>query len=177
MEPPIPVAVPKAGPAPLPALAAYLAPFAPLFRRAQSRQSLERYVTGLLTDLPRKNCDTIASVVAGTSTERLQHLLTDADWQADALDERRVRPMVARSPRDGILVLDDTSFPKKGTHSVGVQPQYCGALGKVATCQVVVSAEYVADEPASSTPLHWPVTARLCLPEGWANDPERRKHA
>ena len=86
METTIPVAVPKAGPAPLPELAAYLAPFAPLFRRAQSRHSLERYVTGLLTDLPRKNCDTIAAAVAGTSTERLQHLLTDADWEPEALD-------------------------------------------------------------------------------------------
>jgi hypothetical protein len=64
--------VPKASPAPLPALATYLALFAPIFRRSTSRESLERYVTGLLTDLPRKNCDTIAAAVAGTSTERLQ---------------------------------------------------------------------------------------------------------
>ena len=147
MEFPIPVAVPKAGPAPLPELAAYLAPFAPLFRRAQSRQSLERYVTGLLTDLPRKNCDTIAAAVAGTSTERLQHLLTDADWAPEALDEARVRPLVALSPPGGVLVLDDTGLPKKGTASVGVAPQYSGTLGKVANCQVVVSAEYVEDAP------------------------------
>src|SRR5436309_1078126 len=166
--------VPQASPTPLPELAVFLTPFAPLFRRAESRESLERYVTGLLTDLPRKNCDTIAATVAGTSTERLQHFLTDADWDADALDERRVRQLVARSPQDGILVLDDTSFPKKGKRSVGVQPQYCGALGKIANCQVVVSAEYVADAPTSSTPLHWPVTSRLFLPEGWADDPERR---
>src|SRR5438270_12372230 len=159
---------PKAAPTPLPELDRFLQPYRSLFQRAQSRQSLDRYVTDLLTDLPRKNCDTIAATVAGTSTERLQHLLTDADWQADVLDEQRVRQLVARSPHDGILVLDDTSFPKKGKHSVGVQPQYCGALGKVANCQVVVSAEYVVDDPASSTPLHWPVAARLFLPEGWA---------
>jgi SRSO17 transposase len=139
--------VPKASPAPLPELASFLAPFAPLFRRSQSRESLERYVTGLLTDLPRKNCDTIAGAVAGTSTERLQHLLTDADWDSRALDEARVRLLTERSPASGILVLDDTAFPKKGTRSVGVQPQYCGVLGKIANCQVVVSAEYVADVP------------------------------
>src|SRR5215217_1710350 len=98
MESPIPVAVPKAGPAPLPELAAYLAPCAPLFRRAQSRQSLERYVTGLLTDLPRKNCDTIAAAVAGTSAERLQHLLTDADWDSLKLDGARVRSLSQKSP-------------------------------------------------------------------------------
>jgi SRSO17 transposase len=171
------ITVPKASPAPLPELASYLAPFAPLLQRSQSRESVERYITGLLTDLPRKNCETIAAAVAGTSTERLQHLLTDADWDPEKLDEVRVRRLASQSPREGILVLDDTSFPKKGTRSVGVQPQYCGALGKIANCQVVVSAEYVADEPASSTPLHWPVTARLFLPERWADDPARRKTA
>jgi SRSO17 transposase len=169
--------LPKASPDPLPELATFLAPFAPLFRRSQSRESLERYVTGLLTDLPRKNCDTIAAAVAGTSTERLQHFLTDADWDPLALDEQRVRQLVPQTPPDGILVLDDTSFPKQGKQSVGVQRQYCGALGKRANCQVVASAEYVADEPAASAPLHWPVTAHLYLPERWADDPQRRKRA
>src|SRR5260370_11780802 len=131
-----PITVPKASPDPLPELAPFLTPFAPLFRRSQSRESLERYITGLLTDLPRKNCDTIAAAVAGTSTERLQHLLTDAEWDPLALDEWRVRQLAQRSPSGGILVLDDTAFPKKGTQSVGVQPQYCGTLGKVANCQV-----------------------------------------
>lgn len=72
------------GPTPCPKLrvSPFLEPFAPLFRRSQSRHSLERYITGLLTDLDRKNCDTIAAAVAGTSTERLQHLLTDADWDS-----------------------------------------------------------------------------------------------
>src|SRR5579859_4820294 len=105
--------LPKASPAPLPELASYLAAFAPLFRRSQSRESLERYVTGLLTDLPRKNCDTIAAAVAGTSTERLQHLLTDAEWDPLQLDEARVCQLVAKTPPEGILVLDDTAFPQK----------------------------------------------------------------
>ena len=74
-----------------------------------------------------------------------------------------------------MLVIDDTSFPKQGKASVGVARQYCGALGKRANCQVVVSAEYLADEPESSRPLHWPVSGRLYLPEGWANDRERRE--
>jgi SRSO17 transposase len=167
----------KASPDALPEVAAFLEPFAPLFRRTESRESLERYVTGLLTDLPRKNCDTIAAAVAGTSTERLQHLLTDADWDPLALDEQRVRALAAQSPAGGILILDDTSFPKQGTQSVGVQRQYCGALGKRANCQVIVSAEYIADEPGSRTPLHWPVTAQLYLPESWATDLERRTRA
>ncbi len=167
----------KASPDPLPELAAFLAPFSPLFRRTESRESLERYVTGLLTDLSRKNCDTIAAAVAGTSIERLQHLLTDADWDPVALDEARVRSLAATSPRDGILALDDSGLPKQGKRSVGVQPQYCGALGKIANCQVAVSADYIADDPASSAPLHWPVSGRLFLPERWADDPERRTRA
>lgn len=105
-------AVPKASSEPLPELAEFLKPFAPLFRRRQSRRSLERYITGLLTDLGRKNCQTIASAVAGTSTERLQHLLTDAEWDPLELDAARVRSLSKRSPKGGILILDDTSLPK-----------------------------------------------------------------
>src|SRR5919202_1290681 len=96
----------KACPVPLPELAVFLEPFASLFRRSESRESLERYVTGLLTDLPRKNCDTIAAAVAGTSTERLQHLLTDATWEPQALDVQRVQTLVVQSPPQGLLVLD-----------------------------------------------------------------------
>jgi len=130
-----------------------------------------------LTDLGRKNCEAIAAALAGTSTERLQHLLTDADWDPVALDDARVRQLAASSPHDGILALDDSGLPKQGKRSVGVQRQYCGALGKIANCQVVVRAEYTAEEPAASTPLHWPVSGRLFLPERWADDAERRKQA
>ncbi len=168
--------VPKASPDALPELAAFLEPFAPLFRRHTSRDSMERYLTGLLTDLPHKTADTIAAAVAGTSTERLQHLLTDAAWDALALDEARVKRLLAiHPPTTGILVLDDTGLPKKGSASVGVAAQYSGTLGKIGNCQVVVSAEYLADDPASSTPFHFPVSARLYLPESWISDDERRK--
>lgn len=166
--------VPKASPATLPELATYLAPFAPLFRRSTSRESVERYLTGLLTDLPRKNCDTIADAVAATSTERLQHLLTDAAWDPQALDQHRVTTLVAQSPPQGLLVLDDTGLPKQGRGSVGVARQYSGTLGKVANCQIVVSAHYVADEPTSSAPVHWPITAQLYLPDAWATELARR---
>jgi SRSO17 transposase len=170
--------VPKASPEPLPKLTAFLEPFAPLFRRHTSRDSMERYLTGLLTDLPHKTCDTIADVIAGTSVERLQHLLTDAAWDPLALDEARVKRLLEVHPvSDGILVFDDTGLPKKGSASVGVAPQYSGTLGKIGNCQVVVSAEYLADDPASSTPFHWPVSARLFLPESWAQDGKRRQQA
>jgi SRSO17 transposase len=72
------------------------------------------------------------------------------------------------------LVLDDTGLPKQGRSSVGVARQYAGTLGKVANCQVVVSVHYVADEPTSRAPVHWPITAQLYLPEAWATDAARR---
>ena len=81
----------------------------------------------LLSDLPHKTCDTIANVIAGTSTERLQHLLTNAAWDPLQLDEAHVKRLLALRPvTDGILVFDDTGLPKKGTASVGVAPQYSG---------------------------------------------------
>jgi SRSO17 transposase len=100
--------------------------------------------------------------------------LTDATWDPQALDQQRVTTLVAQSPPQGLLVLDDTGLPKQGRSSVGVARQYSGTLGKVANCQVVVSAHYIADEPTSSAPVHWPLTARLYLPETWATDQARR---
>ncbi len=80
--------VPKASPEPLPEMTAFLEPFAPLFRRHTSRDSMERYLTGLLTDLPHKTCETIADVIAGTTTERLQHLLVKSTKSEQILRQR-----------------------------------------------------------------------------------------
>jgi SRSO17 transposase len=165
--------LPKGSPDPLPELATFLQPFAPLFRRATSRRSLERYLTGLLTDLPRKNCEAIAQAVANTSLEQLQHLLTDAAWDPLALDELGVRFLVDQSPKNGVLILDDTGLPKQGKASVGVPHQDSGTLGKQGNCQLVVSAQYVIDDPTTSQPLHWPISARLYLPEAWTEDRNR----
>ena len=151
-----------------------MAPFASRFRRATSRASGTRSLTGFLPYLPPQNCATIAAAVAGTSTARLQHLLTDATWDLQALDGQRVRALAAQSPPHGLLLLDDTGLPKQGRGSAGVARQYSGTLGKVANCQVVVSAHYVADEPTSRAPVHWPLAARLYLPEVWAADSARR---
>jgi SRSO17 transposase len=158
------ITLPKGSPDPLPEFAAYLKPFAPLFRRSTSRSSLECYVTGLLTDLPRKNCEAIAQAVANTSLEQLQLLLTDAAWDSQALDEQRVRLLVKRSPANGVLLLDDTDLPKQGQASVGVHHQYSGTLGKQGNCQIVVSAQYVVADPTTSQPLHGrSVHASICL--------------
>lgn len=165
--------LPKGSPDPLPELEAFLKPFAPLFRRETSRRTLEHYVTGLLTDLPRKNCEAVAQAISHTSLEQLQHLLTDAAWDPLALDEQRVHALVERSPRQGVLVLDEVGLPKQGRSSVGVQHQYCGALGKQGNCQVGASAEYVVDTPKTPRPLHWLTSARLYLPQSWVEDAAR----
>ena len=169
--------VPQASPQPLPEVAAYLAPFRALFRYRPSWESVERYITGLLTDLGRKNCEVLAATLAGTSVERLQHLLTDASWDPLALDEQRVRQWVASSPPGGVLVLDDTGLPKQGKASAGVARQYSGTLGKKGNCQILVSATYVEDRLERSDPLHWPVSAHLYLPESWTTDQARCRRA
>ena len=171
------VVIPKASPDALPELRGFLRPFVGVFRRDETMRSIERYVTGLLTDLEHKNCDTIAAAVAGTSSERLQYALTDADWEPQDLDERRVRILSKSSPSGGLLILDDTGQAKKGTKSAGVARQYSGTLGKVGNCQVVVTGEYAADEAGESRPLHWPVTARLYLPQAWTDDRKRCQEA
>src|SRR6476659_9658587 len=151
-------------PTELPAeLAAFLEPFRVQFARSEPRHALGRYLAGLLTDHPNKNCDTLAAVVPGTSGQRLQGLLTDMRWDEDALNRQRVERMLALPTEgDGVLIFDDTGFPKQGAASVGVARQYSGTLGKTGNCQVAVTCHYAERTVA------WPVAARLYLPKSWA---------
>jgi SRSO17 transposase len=88
---------------------------------------LERYTTGLLTELPNKNGETIAQAAPGTSAQRLQEFLTNMPWDEEDLNRWRVQKMIADATTgDGVLVFDDTGFPKQGRASVGVaQQEYC----------------------------------------------------
>jgi SRSO17 transposase len=161
-----------ASPAVLPELQTFLDAFQVRFRRPEGRVALERYTTGLLTELPNKNGDTIAQAVPGTSAQRLQEFLTNMPWDEEDLNRQRVHKMIAEATTsDGVLVFDDTGFPKQGTASVGVARQYSGTLGKVGNCQVAVTCCY-ADPQAA-----WPVAVRLYLPHAWAQDPARRQQA
>jgi len=159
----------KAGTRPLGDLAAFLAPFAGLVRRSESRRALERYTTGLLADTADKTAAALGRVVPATNAQQLQELLTRTAWDAAAMDRLRIATMVARaSVGDGVVIIDDTGFAKKGTYSVGVARQYSGTLGRVDNCQVLVSAHYV------DRVFDWPITARLFLPEEWGADAARR---
>lgn len=164
--------LPRAPAAPLPELAEFLAPLEVHFTQRPSAQSLERYVTGLLTEQPAKNCDTLAQVLPGTSEQRLQYLLTDMAWDHADLNRQRVRRMLTLPTEgDAVLIFDDTGFAKQGASSVGVQRQYSGTLGKTGNCQVAVTCHYAERTVA------WPVDTRLYLPHRWADDRDRRRAA
>src|SRR3954465_14981550 len=164
--------VPLAPGEPMPALDEFLRPFRVHFARSEATHALERYLTGMFTQHPNKNCDTIAQVVPDTSEQSLQGLLTAMRWDHDDLNRDRVRRLLTLPTEgDGALIFDDTGFAKQGRCSVGVARQYSGTLGKVGNCQVTVNCHY------AERTLAWPVATRLSLPEHWADDAERRKKA
>ncbi len=164
--------IPQAPREPIPELTEFLEPFQIYFKRRESQTALDRYLTGLLTDHPNKNCDTLARIVPGSSEQQLQGLVTQMVWDDERLNRQRVEVMQGLATEgDGVLVFDDTGFAKQGRHSVGVARQYSGTLGKVANCQVTVNCHY------AERTLAWPVATRLYLPKEWSEDAERRARA
>src|SRR5690349_1984171 len=164
--------IPQVPSTPLPELAEFLEPFRAHFRRSEGRQTLERYLSGLLTEHPNKNCDTLAQVVPGTSEQRLQGLMTAIDWDEQDLNRQRVAIMLRLpSEGDGVLIFDDTGFAKQGRCSVGVARQYSGTLGKTGNCQVAVNCHY------AERTIAWPVATQLYLHESWAKDRARCRKA
>jgi SRSO17 transposase len=137
------------------------------------------YCTGLMLPGERKSVEPMAARVAPTAVrsvhQRLHHFVADAPWSDVAvLGAVRSHVLSAVRKRVGapeVLIIDDTGFPKQGTHSVGVARQYCGQLGKQDNCQVAVSLS-LANEHYSV-----PVGYRLYLPKDWSGDLQRRKKA
>ena len=150
-------------------LTRWLDQFKDCFGHRAQRVSLRQYVDGVLGDSARKSMSAmLARVSEPTSYQAFQHFITHAPWEAETL-WRRLRAVLPE--RTGILILDETSFPKAGSHSVGVARQYCGALGKVANCQVAVTAVLWTGRRA------WPLGALLYLPQEWTGDLVRRAAA
>jgi len=142
------------------------------FARSEPRQRAVGYIRGLLGDTERKNGWQLAEHLGEATPDGVQHLLARADWDADAVRDDLTRYVAdALGDPGGVLVVDETGFPKRGDHSVGVQRQYCGALGKVENCQVGVFLGYVS---ARGRAL---LDRALYLPKEWAADGTRRKRA
>src|SRR5664279_3749146 len=139
---------------------------------------LRNYCTGLLLDGERKSVEPMAARLAPDHVqamhESLHHFVAQSPWSdADMLRQVRdyVLPAMQKNGPVTAWVVDETSFVKKGTHSVGVARQYCGRLGKKENCQVAVSLSGAT--ASGSLPIAW----RLYLPEEWANDLGRRRQA
>src|SRR5918995_6203766 len=156
-------------------LADYAASFRDNFNRPRQAVWCGVYLRGLLQDGDRKSAEPMAARVplppsldVSDPDQALQQFLGQSTWDERAVLKRYRASMAAKfADPAGIFVIDDTTFPKQGRHSVGVQRQYCGALGKKANCQCAVSVHYVAPRG------HYPLTMRLYLPESWRKDPGR----
>ena len=158
--------------------AAYVKGLAGVIGHADRTGPLRDYCTGLMLPGERKSVEPMAARTAPARTaaqhQSLLHFVGVATW-SDEKVLAKVREMVLPAiEKDGPIeawIIDDTSFPKQGKHSVGVHHQYCGQLGKQANCQVTVSLS-IANHTASL-----PVAYRLYLPEDWTKDRARRKQA
>jgi SRSO17 transposase len=138
------------------------------FARVEPRRRARAFVLGLLADLPRKNCWTIAEHAGDASPDGLQHLLAGAVWDHDAVRDD-IRDWLVERLADpaGVLVVDETGDLKKGASTVGVQRQYTGTAGKVDNAQVAVYLAY------ATTVGHGVIDRELYLPQGWIDDPAR----
>jgi len=149
-------------------LTRWLDPFKVCFGHRAQVASLTQYVQGLLGDSARKSMQAmLARVTEPRSYQAFQHFITHAPWDVGPVWRRLLAVLPERR---GVLILDDTGFPKQGTHSVGVSRQYSGTLGKIGNCQVAVTAALWTGVRA------WLVGAELYLPQGWVT-PERRREA
>jgi SRSO17 transposase len=145
---------------------------APRFRRAEARARARRYLDGLLAPVERKNGWQLAEHLGETGPQGVQRLLNAADWDADAVrDDLRALVVDSLGAPDGVLVLDETGFLKKGTKSVGVARQYSGTAGRRENQQIGVFLLYASAHGAAF------IDRALYLPEVWAGDAGRRAAA
>jgi SRSO17 transposase len=150
----------------------YALEFRPLFGRSDQFKQGRVYLHGLLLDGERKSIEPLSRRVPGGNEQNLQQFINQSPWDpAPILAAYRARMAAAFAADDGVIVIDDTGFPKQGKHSVGVARQYSGTLGKRANCQVATSLHY------ASVHGDYPLALRLYLPDGWTSDPERLEQA
>ena len=142
------------------------------YQQAQEAEAgqphVQRYLAGLLSHLHRKNAETIAALV-DVERQVIQDCIGTAPWDHRPLVQVLVGQVAERlGDPEGVIAFDPSSFPKRGTHSVGVKRQWCSHRGKVDNCQVGVFMGYVSRHD------HALLDFRLSLPEDWAQDEQRR---
>ena len=149
----------------------FLAEFDDCFGRSEPREHLRRYVSGQLSDLPRKSVEPIA-LSAEVPPRTLQRFLEIVEWDGERL-RNKLQYVVARDHAnpDAIGIIDETGHPKKGKHTAGVKRQWCGNTGKVDNCVVSVHTGYVAGD------FQCLLDSDVYLPEEWADDLPRRRAA
>lgn len=146
----------------------WISPFLDAFQHKVRRKWAPLYIRGLLAPGDRKSIEPIAERVAPKDVAQLHHFVAASKWDCGAIEDvlaAKANALVGGT--DAHLIIDDTALPKKGELSVGVAHQYCGALGKQANCQVLVSATLVRNDIPVAVGL------KLFLTEEWANDRQR----
>jgi SRSO17 transposase len=150
-------------------LGGFLQRYLPKFYRSEQRQNATLVIRGLLSGLERKTCEPIA-IEAGLPRKPIQFFVGAGKWDDEAvMAELRLHVREELAEPDGVVVIDPSAFPKKGTESCGVDRQWCGRLGKVDNCQVGVFLAYAAQAGYA------PLDRQLYLPEDWAHDQTRRQ--
>src|SRR5664279_5578793 len=147
-------------------LGRWLKPFLDRLGHKARRRMCPLYISGLIGPGDRKSVEPMAARLAPGEYDQLHHFISSGVWgEAPLEEELAVQADKLIGGASAVLVVDDTALPKKGTHSVGVAPQYASALGKTANCQTLVSL--TLDEVPVMIGL------RLFLPESWTSDADR----
>jgi SRSO17 transposase len=139
--------------------------------RSERRHWARVYVAGLLLDGERKSIEPMAARIEGADVQALRQFVGQSPWDVEVVQRGLARWVVETLSEPEVWMIDETTFPKAGAHSVGVARQYCGALGKLANCQLAVSLHW------SSAEMSCPISWRLYLPKEWVEDPVRRAAA
>jgi SRSO17 transposase len=146
----------------------FLRRYLPKFYRVEQRANATLVIRGLISGLERKTCEPIA-IQAGLPRKPIQFFVGAGKWDDEAvMAELRAHVRDELAGPDGVVVIDPSAFPKKGTESCGVGRQWCGRLGKLDNCQVGVFLAYAASSD------YGPLDRQLYLPEDWAADEPRR---
>ena len=146
----------------------YHAVYSPLFRRREQREQSEKYMNGLLLDIPTKAIEPMVLVQEGADPNEIrarQHFISEGAWSDETILKRHWREVDQDlGEEDGVFTLDGSDFPKQGNESVGVKRQHCGELGKIANCQAGAFLGYASRKGYTL------LDRRLYLPEEWVED-------